>query len=113
MGPAFFVATVNNSIRCYLETSAGIGGCDGDGFGVPAWHSGLLLSWGGCDYQCIPNSGSGYSNCGAVDDWKRGDPRPSYFPWPSGGASRGGRPGGQGADAFPWCEWMDAVVALG
>ena len=98
------IATLNNSIHCYIDTAPGIGGCDGNGFGVAPWHAGLLLSWGGCDFECVPDSGSGYNNCGAVKDWKRGDPRPYYLPWPSGGASRGGRPGGQGADAFPWSE---------
>lgn len=98
------IAAVNDSIRCYTDTAPGIGGCDGNGFGVSPNHAGLLLSWGGCDYECIPNTGNGYNNCGAVRSWKRGDARPSYFPWPAGGPSHGGRPGGQGADAFPWCE---------
>ena len=60
-----------------------------------------MYSWGGCDYECIPNSGSGYHGCGAVQENKGRVPG-RYFPWPSGGPDRGGRPGGQGADAYPW-----------
>ena len=91
-GDAREMSAVENTISCYLNSSTpGIPGCDGDGFGVPPQHAGLMLSWSGCDYECE------HSGCSAVKPWKKGDPRVP-FPWGSDDA----RPACLNSDASPW-----------
>jgi hypothetical protein len=97
------IATVKDTLDCYLKQStAKVPGCDGPtgpGFGVAPWHTGLLLSWNGCDYKCLNDSGSAYAGCGAVQPWHHGDALP--FPW-FGGDPQSWYGGGNGADAMPW-----------